>query len=229
MFVFMILILPLFYLLCAVSGPNRKHKCSFFALIMGIAAGALYSFCSFIFMSDYKLVKNTFFSIFMSVFFENVFLPLLFLFLVFFALSKNTVRDRYRLFIESILPFYFVFLPFSLIHSRDQYDFFLVVIYPLLQASSLVVLIKNLNLIFFERLVKREGDDSGFEESVMCCRSSGFGVVLSSMILIAALVVPSVIFALYICGRLVALRTVLEIVYCASVCLYFMFFKFCRK
>ena len=225
----MILILPLFYLLCAVSGTDRKHKCSYFGFIMGIVAGAIYSFCSFIFTSDYKLVNNHFLSIFFSVFFENAFLPLLFLFLIFFAVSKNSISDRYRLFIESILPFYFVFLPFTIIHSRDQYDFFLVVIYPLLRASSLVVFIKNLNIIFFDRLGKNGVDESGFEDSVMCCRTAGFGIVLSSIILFVALILPSVVFALYTCGRLIALRAVLEIIYCASVCLYFMFFKFCKK
>ena len=223
----MILLLPLFYLLCAISG--RKRNCSYFAFIMGILAGAIYCFFSFIFVSDYKLVNNNFLSIFFSVFFENAFMPLLFLFLIFFAVSKNSIRDRYRLFIESILPFYFVFLPFTIIHSRDQYDFFLVVIYPLLRASSLVVFIKNLNIIFFDRFKECRGNESDFEESVMCCRTSGFGIVLSSIILFVALVLPSVVFALYTCGRCVALRAVLEIVYCASVCLYFMFFKFCKK
>ncbi len=208
MFIFLLLALPLATVCVgAWSGPRFSIKKDVLHVLFGGLAGIIYSGCGALFVRAYRLAPYSFIANWGFFVLTRAVLPLAVLSVLFVLLSRGSLKDNLYSLPLYCNGFFMVFMPYQIIHNNDGFDFFLLFVYPLLTLCMLSLLWYSLTLLAREKKVV---------------------YVVAVPALLAALLMPSLLLALYFINRLLWLRIALGVLF-GAVAIYAAVLTFSRK
>lgn len=137
MMLFMFLLFPIMLTYSLfVKDFSSMVKQRYVPALIGILVGALYSFIELLFFSAYYLAPYVFLYNYAYFLFFEVLIPCVLCFIILFFFIKKQ-KNRFMLLYFILLGFYTVYFPARLMNRNDVFDWYLILVKPILYVAML--------------------------------------------------------------------------------------------
>ena len=116
-----------------IFSPTKQQIISFCCFVLSML------FCTFVklFGTSFPLYNISFVDLFLDFFIKET-LPMIYVYLLFFLISKDSVEYKIRAFFPVVASFYAVFIPYRIIFSDIDFSPFILFCKPVIYLSAII-------------------------------------------------------------------------------------------
>lgn len=207
MYLFLLLSIPLFYILYIQFKPNQRNLSHGFMVFFGTFLATIYCIIDFFVFYSYKEPVYNVFSIFPDYFITFTLIPFLVCGVFLFIFAKDPLAFKLEKFFPLLVGFFIIFFPYKTITQNRVFDYFLLFLSPLLYFSMLIFLDYIMNLTK-DLLAKK-------------LKTSSLAIIIPSLLVIFTL--PAIIYSMYYTEQLTILGFFFYLVFVVSAILLHVF------
>lgn len=196
MILFLVLLFPIAIAIYFLQTQEKKYLP---AVYVGVMAGLL--FCAFriFFMYEHRLINASFLPNYLYYFFRNGFLPILFVYGLFYLFTKDIQEYKISSFFPLISSFYAIYLPYYVVSNTESvYTPYSVFLMPVLYLAMIVQISMCVKNIYNDKV-----------------QGLGNSLVPNIIIILFYMLYPSCVDTLYAINKFVVIACLVSIVYIA--------------
>lgn len=189
MYLFLLLSIPVFYILYIQFKQKQKDLSHGFMVFFGTFLATLYCIIDFFVFYAYKEPVYNVFSLFPDYFITYTLIPFLICIVILFIFAKDNLSFKLEKFFPLLVGFFIIYFPYKTITQNRVFDYFLLFLTPVLYFSMLIFLDYIMTLI--KGLVEKK------------LKTVALLIIIPSLLVIFTL--PAIIYSMYYAQKLTVL------------------------